>query len=410
MPPKTRTDNVKETIHGVEIADPYRWLEDRGSPETAEWINAQNEYTDTRIGSLPGREKLKQRLTELMRTDLVGMPLVRNCRYFFSKRKRDQELPVIYMRKGFGGKDEVLIDPHPMSADRTTSVSISDVSEDGSVMAYAVRKGGQDETTVSLLDVDKGKDLPDRLPKGRYWGISLKPDKSGFYYARYRDDGSRVCYHRLGTDPSTDTELFGKGYGPDKMIAVDLSEDGRYLLITVFHGSAAKKTEVYYQELAGNGPIVPIVNDIDARFIGEIAGDHLFLQTDWDAPKGRIFRVDLHNPAREAWQEVIRESDAVIEGFSLVGGKLFVNYLHNVSSRVRVFEPDGKPLRDIAFPAIGSVSGIGGRWKSNEAFFSFSSFHIPSTIYRYDVATGSRDVWWRLKVPINSERFEVKQV
>jgi len=411
MPPKTRTDNVKETFHGIEITDPYRWLEDRDSPETSEWIKAQNEYTDAMIGSLPGREKLKQRLTELLRIDWVGMPSVRNGRYFFSKRNRDQELPVIYMRKGLEGKDEVLIDPHNMSPDHTTSVSISAASEDGTVMAYAVREGGQDETTVKLLDVDKRKDLPDRLPKGRYyWHISLKPDKSGFYYARYGDDGSRIYYHAMGTKPAGDVELFGRGYGPDKFIGVDLSEDGRYLLISVFHGSAAKRTEIYYQDVAKSGPILPVVNDIDARFIGQVAGDHLFLQTNWDAPKGRILRVDLDNPAREHWREVIPESDAVIEGVSLVGGKLFVNYLRNVSSRVKMFQPDGKHVRDIPFPAMGSVSDIVGRWKGNEAFFSFSSFHIPSTIYRYDVKKGSREVWSRLEVPINSSAFEVKQV
>jgi len=409
-PPKTRSDDVKETIHSVEIADPYRWLEDRGSPETREWINSQNEYTEAIIGSLPEREKRRQRLTELMRIDSVGMPLVRKGRYFFMRRKATQDLSVIYMRKGLEGKDEVLMDPHPMSPDQTTSVGIWGVSEDGSMLAYGVRHGGQDESEVRFLDVDRRQDLPDRLPKARYFGLSLRPDKKGFYYSRHDADGPRVYYREMGADPASDMEVFGKGYGADKIIDVDLSEDGQYLLITVFYGSAGQKTEVYYQDVAKRGRIVPVVNDIDASFTGRVAGEHLFLHTNWDAPRGRIFRVDLKNPKREHWDEVIPESDAVIEGFSIAGGKLFVNFLQDVSSRVKIFEANGRHVGEMAFPAIGTASAISGRWTSNEAFFSFSSFHIPTIIYRYDVEKESRDVWSRLEVPMNSDAFEVKQV
>lgn len=409
-PPKTQTGEVKDTLHGVEIVDPYRWLEDQNSPQTRAWIKAQNEYTQSILGSLPRREHLKQRITELLKIDTIGIPREQNGRYFFSKRRADQDQFVISMRRGLRGQDEVLIDPHSMSPDRTTSVTLLDVSEDGTLLAYGVRQGGEDEIAVRLLDVDTRKDLPDRLPKARYSSISLKPDKSGFYYSRHTAEGPRVYYHAMGTDPASDIEIFGKGYGPDKIIGAGLSEDRRYLLISVFYGAGAHRSEIYYQDVMKQGPIVPIVNDIEAMFSGAVAGDYLFLRTNWEAPNWRILVVDLRKPTRDHWRQVIPMSDAVLQGFSLAGGKLVVNYLQNVQSRVRVFETDGTPVRDVAFPTLGSISGVSGRWQSHEAFFAFSSFHLPTTIYRYDVATGSQEVWARLEVPIQSDAFEVKQV
>lgn len=408
-PPKTRADNVQEVIHGAEIVDAYRWLEDRKSPETKAWIEAQNKYTQSILAPLPERELLKQRLTELNKIDTIYPPLERNGRYFFSQRLASQELFVIYMREGLKGNDQVLIDPHPLSPDHTTSVDLMAVSKDGALMAYGVRQGGEDENTVNVLNVDTRKDLPDHLPRGRYFGVSFKPDKSGFYYTRHETEGPRVYYHSLGTDPGKDPEVFGKGYGPDKIIFADLSESGRYLLIHVLYGSAADKSEIYFQDVAGQGPIRPLVNDIAARFFGAVGGTQVFMRTNWKAANGRVFAVDLKNPARDHWREIIPETDAVIEDLSPAGGKLFVNYTRNVSSQVRVFEPSGEHVRDITLPAIGSAF-LTGRWESPEAFMVFSSYPIPMTIYHYDVPTGSEEVWARLKVPVDSERLEVKQV
>ena len=408
-PRTTRTDKVKEVVHGVEIIDPYRWLEDRKSQETQAWIEAQNKHTQTILASLPGRERLKQRLTELEKIDVISAPLVRHGRYFFSKRLASQELFVIYMREGLKGNDQVLIDPHPMSPDHSTSVDLLGVSKDGTVMAYAVRQGGEDEVTVRLVNVDTRKDLPDFLPRARYFGLSFKPDKSGFYYARYEKEGTRIYYHAMRTDAAKDTHVFGMGYGPDKIITADLSEDGRYLLIQVMYGAGAQRTEIHYQDIARRGPIKPVVNDIDARFLGSVGGDQIFLHTNWKAPKGRILAVDLKNPVRDRWHEVIPESNAPIEALSSVGGKLVVNYTRNVSSQLKIFEPDGKHIRDVALPSIGSAY-LDGRWENSEGFLTFSSYPVPMTIYRYDVVTGSEEVWARLKVPVDSDRLEIKQV
>jgi prolyl oligopeptidase len=409
-PPKTRKEYVKEIIHGIEIVDPYQWLEDQESPATRAWIDEQNEYTHSIIDPLPGREQLSQRITELMRIDRISMPLERNGRYFLSRRSVDQDLYVIYMREGFNGQDQVLIDPHPMSPDKTTSVSLLDVSKDGSLVAYGIREGGEDEVTVKLFEVDTRTNRQDVLPKGRYFGVSILPDNSGLYYSRHQDAGSRVYYHAMGRDPHADIELFGEAYGPDKGISVDLSEDGRYLLIVVYHGSASQKTEIYFQDLIKKTPIVPIVTDIDARFNPEIGGDKLFIQTNWKAPNGRVLVADLNNPAREHWQELIPETKAVIRGFSLAGGKVFVNYLENVVSAVKVFESDGKFTHDISFPTLGTVGDVRGQWGSNEAFFVFTSFHVPTTIYRYNVDEGVQEIWFQFKVSVNTDMIEVDQV
>jgi prolyl oligopeptidase len=278
------------------------------------------------------------------------------------------------------------------------------------MIAYGIRQGGEDEVVVRLRDVDTGQDLPDTMPKARYQAISLTRDKSGLFYARHdRALGPRVLYHALGQDPASDRLLFGEGIGPEKIIAGGLSEDGRYLYLIVFHGSAPKKTEVYFREADSPGPFLTIVNDLDAKFLPDVAGDTMYLQTNWQAPNGRILAVDLKQPARERWREVVPAGDATIQGFSLAGGQVFVNTLEDVASRVRIYGVDGTRRGEITFPSLGTVGGVAGRWESDEAFFGFKSFHIPETIYRYSVKAGTQAVWARPDVPIDSDAFEVHQ-
>jgi prolyl oligopeptidase len=384
-PPETRREEVREVLHGVEVVDPYRWLEDGQSPETRAWIEAQNAYTRSLLDALPGREALRRRVAQFLRVDTVGIPVVRGGRYFFLKRRADQDQPVLYMREGPTGPDRVLIDPHEMDPQHLTSVSLLEVSEDGRLLAYGIRHGGEDEVIVRWRDVDTGRDLSDELPKGRYFGIALLPDRSGFYYAKHTPEGPRVYYHAVGSAPSSDVEVFGRDYGPDKIIGVDLSHDGRYLLLTVFYGAGAQRTELYYAELASGtgartswegesrpspptGPVAPeairpLVRDVPARFVGEVGGSTLFVWTNWKAPRGRILAVDLTDPGPpDTWREVIPERDGVLTGFTLAGGRLLVQYLENVVARVRVFEPDGRIVREIAFPTLGTITGLQGRW------------------------------------------------
>lgn len=410
-PPKTRIDNVTETIHGIEIKDPYRWLEDQNSPETRGWLDQQIKYTQSVLGAVAGRDKIKQRLEQLMKVDTISPPIAAGTRYFLTRRRADQNQSVIYVREGLNGKDEVLIDPNSMSADQTTSVSLLDVSDDGRLMAYGIRQGGEDEMTISLFDVDSRKDLSDRLPKARYFSISVKPDKSGFYYTRFNPSvGSRVFYHTIGTAPAKDEEIFGAGYGPTQIIDAALSEDGKDLIISVAHGSAADQVEIYHQNVEKKGPVTPVVTEVKARFSGTVQNGILYLYTNWSAPNGRLMAVDLKNRARSNWRDVVSETSSVMSGFSLVGGKLFVNYLDKVSSSIKVFDLAGRLQSAIKFPTIGTASGMIGRWGRDEAFYVFTSFAQPATIYRYEVSTGKQQEWARIDVPIKSDEIEVKQV
>jgi prolyl oligopeptidase len=409
-PPATRAGDVKEAFGPVEIADPYRWLEDQKAPETRAWIDEQNKYSEAFLRAFPGRDAIKQRVTELLKIETINTPSEHGGRYFFTKRLADQDLPVLYVRKGARGKDEVLLDPHPLSPDHTTSITLLDVTEDGSLIAYGVRQGGEDEVTVKFLDVNTRKELPDVLPRARYSGVAVKNDRSGVYFSRLEKEGPRVFFHALGSDVSKDEKLFGDGYGPEKGLSVWLSDDNRYLAMMVWHGSAATKTEVYVRDLASGGPIVPIVNDVEARFNADIAGDTMYLQTNWQAANGRVLAVDLKNPARDKWKEVVPAGKDSIQGVSTVGGKLFVRYLENVLPRIKIFDPQGKPLGEISFPSVGSAGDLRGQWGKKEAFFSFSSFVTPTTIYRYDVAKGTREVWAKENIPVAGDSFEVKQV
>jgi prolyl oligopeptidase len=414
-PPATRTDAAEDDLHGVKIPDPYRWLEDQNSPETRAWIDAQNEYSESFLRAFAGREQIQQRLTELMKVDSIGLPRARAGRYFFLKRGANQDLFVLYSRQGLHGSDAVLVDPHPLSSDHSTSVNLLGVSEDGRLVVYGVRAGGQDEITIRLLDTQSGQALPDQLPKADYFtfgsqGVGMKPDRSGFYYTRMTPQGPRVFYHAMGTDPAADPTIFGNGYGPEKLMFAQLTEDGRYLLIHVLYGSGTERSEIYFQDLAAKTPVRPLVNDVPAFFAGEPAGDTFYAFTNWKAPKFRIMAMDLKNPAQEHWREAIPEGEFPIESFYPAGGKLLVEYTRNATSEVKIFSPTGKFLRELPLPALGTVNGVQARWSSNEVFYSFTSFPIPAAIYRFDLAKGTQEVWTRPEVPIESGQFEVKQV
>ena len=409
-PPATRTDSVREVLHGTEIIDPYRWLEDQNSPETREWIDAQNQYTQTVLASIPGRGEVTKELEELMRTESVDTPHYRNGRYFFEHRSADQDLDVIYVREGMQGEDQPLVDPHSLSPDHSKSVSIWGISADGTLLAYGVREGGEDEVMVKIMDVTSGRDIEDALPRGRYSDLYFTSDNTGFYYSHYADDVDRIRYHRMGTDPEADPVVFGEGYGPGIGFDVEISDDGNYLLFTVYHGSAAKKSEIYFRDLGADGETQTVVNDIDARFVGAVADDYLFMQTDWDAPNGRMLRVDLNDPARDKWQEIIPEREAALKDFKLAGGRLLVRYVDRVIPTIEVFEPDGSPLTSIDTEAIGWLGKPQGRWQDREAFVYYSSYHIPESIYLYDLTSLTLKPWAKVEVPISSEEFEIKQV
>lgn len=409
-PPPTRKDDVVDTLHGVQIPDPYRWLEDQNSAETRAWIEAQDACTAAVLDAVPGRAKISARLSELMKVDSYHPPVERNGVYIFEKRRADQELFVIYVRHGREGKDEVLVDPHSLSADHSTSVVIEDLSHDGSLAAYGVRAGGQDEVEIHFIDTATRKELADRLPRAMYESVAIEPSKRGAYYTVLTPKGGRVFHHVTGTAASTDELVFGQEYGSDKETAASVSDDGRWLLIVVSYGSGSIRTDLYVKDLRSGGPFRPIVNDTEALFFGDISSGQLYVNTNWNAPRWHVFRVDLDHPARDAWKEIVPESDASIENFGAYGGKLFVQYVRDAASELKYFDAHGKPAGKVPLPSLGAIAGLSGDWGSNEVFFSFESFNLPQTIYRFDVKRGAEDQWAQPAAPIKTDEYVVEQV
>ena len=409
-PPPTRKDATVDILHGVSIPDPYRWLEDQNSPETRAWIEAQNHCTSAVLDALPGREQISKRLGELQKIDSFTNPLERSGYYFFTKRAADQDLFVICRRQGVDGADEVLLDPQSLSPDHSTSVALMAASHDASLVAYGVRVGGQDETTIHFLDTKTRRDLPEQLPQATYYSVEFEPNSHGLYYARTTPDGPRVFHHAMGSAATSDVEIFGKGFASDKIIASQLSADGHHLLITVIYGSGSTRSDLYFKDLQGDKPVQPIVNDTESLFFGQIEDGKLFVRTNWKAPKWHIFFVNLADPRRDAWKEIVPESDVPFERMSLAAGKIFVRYVRNVVSQVKIFDLQGQSAGEIRLPSLGAVSGESGSWQSQDVFLGFGSFNIPTGIYRYNEPSGKLTAWVTPKVPIDPAAYTVEQV
>ncbi len=415
-PPPTEVKPVTETIHGVTITDPYRWLEDAQSPATRAWIAAQMKYTEDYLAQVKIRPEIVKRLNELMRVETYSIPIEAKGRYFFTKRLAEENQGSIYMRNGITGADERLVDATKLSADQNTNVSIADVSKDGSLLLYGVREGGADEESVHILDVNSGKEASDVLPRARYLGISLTPDKKGIYYSKFEGKLTQVYLHRMGTPISDDQHIFGGSFNGENLTALDLiscnvSENGRYLIIDVNQGVPPKRVDVYVKDLrTSDAPIRPIIHGLDYRFVPANYEDDLYVLTDYQAENYRIVRFKLSDPTPEHWQTVVPEGKDPISQFSIVGGKLFATGLHDVVTETRVFDMDGKQVGHITYPTLGAASTVFGREESKEGFYNFQSFNIPPTIYHYNVESGKTEVFARPKVPFNSDDYEVKQV
>jgi prolyl oligopeptidase len=418
-PPATLVDEVIDTIHGVAIPDPYRWLERQDAPETRAWIDEQNAYAEEVVGQSPLRTHVENRLRELM--DIPSRPAPRTAGDFqyFSMRPVGRELPVIYRRPlpedeevrrelvDPAGEYEVVLDPHGASPGNTTRYSIVTFSRDGDLMIYRERDGGEDELKIRVRDLQGEVDLPDSLPRSLYGSISFTNNQTGFYYVRRsREIGPRVMHHVLGSDIADDEVIFGDGYGPETFINVSQAANGRYLIFAVQWGWA--RTEVHYQDLRRGGPPVALTYHTDARFYPRFLDGELYMRTDYGADKNRLLAVDLANAARDNWREVIPEGEDLMENFALIDDKFYVTYLHDVSNQIKIFEKDGTPAGEIPVPEYHTASIRGG--EDGEAFLTISGYTTPRTVYKLDLETGERTVWDRQEVDWNSEGIVVEQV
>lgn len=434
-PPETRVDVVVDTLHGVPVPDPYRWIEDRFDPEVRAWIDRQNAYAEEVVGQTPLRARIEARLRELMDTPDVDTPRRAGRFEYFAIRRPGEELPVIYRRAALDagetddeggdggtassrvpdepldpfGEYEPLLDPHGRSPENTTRFGVVTFSSDGRYLVYNERDGGADEVTIRIRDLEAGEDLEDVLPWGLYGAIFFDSNGEGLYYeSRSREIGPRLRYHRLGTDPEGDPVVFGEGYGPTSRLNVSEIASGRYLLIGVNHGWAS--SEVHLKDRERDGAIITVVDGGEARFYPRYHDGLLYMRTDLDAFRNRLVAVDPADPSPSAWREVIPEADdEVMEDFAVIHGRLYVTYLDaSLNHRIRVFDTDGTPAGEIDVPEFhgASIRAAG----PGEAFLTVSSFLQPSITYRLNLETGERTVWERPRVEFDGSAFEVRQV
>ncbi|MFZ5979054.1 MAG: prolyl oligopeptidase family serine peptidase, partial [Candidatus Zixiibacteriota bacterium] len=408
--PPTETKVVVDTFHGTVVEDSYRWLEEQYSPETRAWIEAQNRFLASFREKFPGLDKIRTRLLELNKVDVVRLPSEAGGKYFYRARSSDEELYSICMREGLDGPERRLVDPKELDENLSQSVEIMSLSLDGGMLAYSIRESGEDEVVIKFLNVMTGEYLDDVFPRAAYFGLDIDRDASGCFYTRMDSLGNRVYYHQFGAPMTDDKMIFGKDYSNEKFISSSLSEDKTYLMLTVYYGAGGHKTEVWLKDVGRDHPVKPVVTDINAQFYPSIAGNKLYLLTNWEAPNRRVLVTDVTKPEQKNWQEVIPESKFAIESFSPTGGWLFVGYLENVTSRIRIFSLDGKADGELELPALGSASGVYGNWKGNNAFYSFSSYVYPDICYRYDIENKTSSLWSERKVPINTDNIKVEQV
>ena len=417
-PPRAEKRPLEETLHGVKIVDNYRWLEDGESADTQKWVAEEMAYTQSVLDPLPGRDAVHKRLTELLSIGNLTQPEIGGKYYFYTRREGMQNQPVLYVREGVDGKDRVLVDPNQLAADGTIALDWYEPSEGGKYLAYGTSPSGSEMSTLHILETKTGNPLPDTIERTRACSIAWMPDGTGFYYTRYPKKGDvpdgqevynrHVFYHELGTDPVTDPKIFGEGRDPEDWPNVSLDNDGRLLLITVQQGWT--KSELFLMDLKRGTPPTRITTGKNFLYNGSAYNGRLYIVTNEDAPRYRMFMAEAGNYERDDWQEIIPQTEAVLQGAAVWGGKIFAQYEQNATSQIRLFDLAGKVINDIHLPALGTVFGSSGKWNRDELFYGFFSFTVPPTVYRYDLKTGATSQWAKVDAPsIDPAAYEVNQ-
>ena len=419
-PPARKSDQVDD-YHGVKVADPYRWLEDLDSAETRQWVEAENKLTFAFLNSIPQRAAIRERLTKLWNFEKYGVPFKEGNRYFYTRNSGLQNQSVLYTVNTLEAQPQMVLDPNALSTDGTVAVSGLQVSPDGKLLAYSLSASGSDWQEWKVRDVATSKDLSDDLKWVKFSGVSWTRDGKGFFYSRYDEPKAdalkatnyfqKVFYHRLGTPQTEDVLVYERPDQKDWLFGGSVTEDGSYLVITIYEGTDVKN-RVYYKDLkAKDAPVVKLLDDFDAAytFVGN-EGSRFWFQTDLGAPRGKVVEVDVANPARANWKVIVPESTETLQGTSFVNHKFVLNYLKDAYTQVKIYDTAGKFVNEIAFPGIGSAEGFGGKATDKETFYAFTGFTTPTTIYRYDFTTGKSTIFRQPKVEFNPSDFETKQV
>jgi prolyl oligopeptidase len=419
--PVARKSDQTDDYHGVKVADPYRWLEDLDSEETRNWVEAENKLSFGYLASIPVRTALKDRLTKLWNYEKYGIPFKEGNRYFYTRNSGLQNQAVLYTVTALDAQPQMVLDPNTLSADGTVAVSGLQVSPDGKLLAYGLSASGSDWQEWKVRDVETGKDLSDDLKWVKFSGVSWTRDGKAFFYSRYDEPKAdmlkgtnyfqKVYYHKLATPQSEDVLVYERPDQKDWLFSGTVTDDGDYLLISIFQGTDTK-SRIYYKDLkAKDAPVVKLLDDFDAAytFIGN-EGGRFWFQTDLQAPRGKVIEIDTAKPARDKWKIVVPEGKETLQTTTVVNHKFIANYLKDAYTQVKIYDTAGKLVNEVAFPGIGSADGFGGKTTDKETFYSFTGFTTPSTIYRYDMTTGKSTVFRQPKVDFNPADYETKQV
>ena len=422
-PPLAEKRPLVESLHGVKITDNYRWLEDGSSPDTQKWVAEEMAYTQKVLNPLPGRDAIHKRLTELLSIGSISAPMIGGKYYFYTRRDGMQNQPVLYVReRGISekddGKDRVLVDANQLAADGTIALDWYHPSENGRYVAYGTSPSGSEMSTLHIIETKTGKLLPDVIERTRAASIAWMLNNSGFYYTRYPKKGEvpdgqemydrRVFYHEMGTDPATDPLIFGEGRDPQDWPSVELDNDGKLLLITVAQGWT--KSELFLMDLKKGTPPTRITTGKNFLYGGSVYNGRVYIVTNEDAPRYRLFVTEAGDYDRDNWNELIPQTGSVLQDAEIWGGKLLTQYEQNATSQLKLFDLDGTYIKDIQLPALGSVFASGGKWDRDEIFYGFMSFTVPPTVYRYDLKSRETSLWAKVDAPtIDPDAFEVNQ-
>ena len=432
--PTSAQVNQVDDYHGTQIADPYRWLENPDSAESRDWIEAQNKLTMGFLAEIPARDRLKVRLTKLWNYEKYGIPFKQGDdredeakngstqRYFYFKNDGLQNQSVLYTLKALTDKPTVLLDPNTLSADGTVALGGLSVSENGKLLAYGLSTSGSDWQTWKVRDVETGKDLPDEINWVKFSGASWSHDHTGFFYSRYDEPNSKtqleavnyfqkLYYHRLGSSQSDDVLIYDRPDHKEWGFSGGVTEDGRYLLISVWLGTDPRNLVFYKDLTVPNAPVVELINTFEAEYsLVDNDGSTFWFRTDLNAPRGRVIAIDLGNPAKQQWQEIILESAETLQGVGLLNNQFVASYLKDARSQIRLYDLQGQRVREVELPGIGSAGGFGGKRYDTETFYSFTSFTTPPTIYRYNLITGESTPFRQPTVDFKPQDYEIRQV
>jgi prolyl oligopeptidase len=420
--PRPKTVDQVDDYHGVKVADPYRWLEDTDSPETHAWVEAENQVTFNYLDQVPYRQAIRERLTKLWNYERYRVPEKQGGRYFYEHNNGLQNQNVLFVTDSLTAEPRVLLDPNTLSSDGTVALVGHAVSDDGKRLAYGTAASGSDWMEWHVRDVDTGKDLSDLIKWVKFSGASWTKDGKGFYYSRYdepkqdtmlRDANyfQKFYFHRVGAPQSEDRLIYERPDNKEMGFQGEVTDDGHYLIISIWQGTSPK-TRVYYKDLTKpDAEVVKLLDDFDAEYLFiDNDGPVFWVRTDLDAPRGRLLAIDTRHPERSSWKTLVAQAAETLDFASVVNDSFILGYLKDAQTEIRVHDLAGKVLHKVDLPGIGSAEGFAGKRKDRETFYGFTSFLVPTTIYRYDLEAGNSSLFRQPKVDFDSSYYETKQV